>query len=165
VLLAASRALAPSGEREGVYQETADPRYHVALKLRLPWSALPAGARSARAWPDTPPLVENPNALCRVPDADRLALLSELVRTLRERRIDLVLIHPAYRVSVPHRCVLTELAAREGVPLVELERIELEAGIPKDAAFLDIYHPSAELHRLLAEELARVVRPRVPPAT
>jgi hypothetical protein len=105
----------------------------------------------------------NPNGLCRVPDPDRLALLSELVQLLRSRGVDLVLIHPAYQPSRPHRCVLTELARREGVPVVEMERIVAEAGVPKSEAFFDIYHPKGFLHRRLAEELARVVRPRIPP--
>ena len=74
------------------------------------------------------------------------------------------MIHPAYRESRPHRCVLTEFARREGIPIVEFERIVRATGLPKSEAFLDTYHPSAQLHRLLAEELARTLRPRIPPA-
>jgi hypothetical protein len=106
----------------------------------------------------------NANPLCRVPDPDRIALLGELVQTLRDRGVDLVLIHPAYRLSRPHRCVLTELARKESVPVVEMERIVAETGTPKQQAFFDIYHPKGFVHRRLAEELARVVRPRIPAA-
>jgi hypothetical protein len=109
--------------------------------------------------------MENPNALCRVPDPDRLALLGELASGLRARGVELVLIHPAYRASRPHRCVLTEFAQREGIPVVEFERIVRATGLPRSEAFLDTYHPSAALHRLLAEELARTLRPRIPPAS
>ncbi|HEY8155874.1 MAG TPA: hypothetical protein VII72_17220 [Myxococcota bacterium] len=165
VLLAASRALAPALEPRGrVFQETGSPEYDPALRLRMPWKTLPIAPADPKAWPDPLPYMENPNPLCRVPDPDRLALLSELVQLLRGRGVDLVLIHPAYQLSRPHRCVLTELARREGVPVVEMERIVAEAGVPKNEAFFDIYHPKAALHRRLAEELARVVRPRIPPA-
>jgi hypothetical protein len=76
--------------------------------------------------------------------------------------VDLVLIHPAYQLSRPHRCLLTELAREDAVPMVEMERIVAEAGVPKSEAFFDIYHPKEFIHRRLAEELARVVRPRIP---
>jgi phospholipase/lecithinase/hemolysin len=58
--------------------------------------------------------------------------------------------------------VLTELARKESVPVVEMERLVREAGLPRNQAFLDVYHPTAGVHRLLAEELARVLRPRIP---
>ena len=166
VLLAASRALAPALEQRGrVHLATGSPEYDPALRLRMPWKALPVAAADPSAWPEPLPYMENPNGLCRVPDPDRLALLTELIRLLRSRGVDLVLIHPAYQLSRPHRCVLTELARREGVPVVEMERIVAEAGVPKSEAFFDIYHPKGFLHRRLAEELARVVRPRIPRAT
>jgi hypothetical protein len=165
VLLAASRALAPAlDRRQRVYLETGSPEYDPALRLRMPWQALPVAAADPKVWPDPLPYMANANPLCRVPDPDRVALLGELVQTLRARGVDLVLIHPAYRLSRPHRCVLTELARKEGVPVVEMERIVAETGAAKDQAFFDIYHPKGFVHRRLAEELARVVRPRIPPA-
>jgi len=165
VLLAASRAMAPALEkRQRVYLETGSPEYDPALKLRMPWRSLPVAAGNPNAWPERLPYMANPNMLCRVPDPDRIALLTELVQALRARGVDLVLIHPAYQRSRPHRCVLTELARREGVPVVEMERIVGESGLPKTETFFDIYHPKGFVHRRLAEELARVVRPRIPPA-
>jgi hypothetical protein len=165
VLLAASSALAPAlDRRQRVYLETGSPEYDPALRLRMPWQALPVPAADPKAWPDPLPYMANANPLCRVPDPDRVELLGELVQTLRARRVDLVLIHPAYRLSRPHRCVLSELAQEQGVPVVEMERIVAETGTSKREAFFDIYHPKEFVHRRLAEELARVVRPRIPPA-
>jgi hypothetical protein len=165
VLLAASRALSPAlDRRQRVYLETGSPEYDSALRLRMPWQALPAAAEGPTSWPASLPYMANANPLCRVPDPDRAALLGELVQTLRARGVDLVLIHPAYRLSRPHRCVLTELAREHGVPLVEMERIVAEMGAAKEQAFFDIYHPKAFVHRRLAEELARVVAPRIPAA-
>jgi hypothetical protein len=165
VLLAASRAMAPALEaRRRVYLEAGSPEYDPALKLRMPWKSLPAVAGDPNAWPDELPYMANPNPLCRVPDPDRVALLTELVQLLRERGVDLVLIHPAYQLSRPHRCVLTELAREQDVPLVEMERIVGETGLAKTETYFDIYHPKGFIHRRLADELARVVRPRIPPA-
>ena len=165
VLLAAARALAPAIEKpRPANTEVGSSPYGPALRLRFPWDSLPAQAEGARDWPEALPYMANENPLCRVPDPDRLALLGELAASLRARGVDLVLIHPAYRASRPHRCVLTEFARREGIPLVEFERIVRESGLPKSEAFLDTYHPSALLHRRLAEELARAIRPRIPPA-
>jgi hypothetical protein len=165
VLLAASSALAPAFEqRRRVYLETGAPEYDPALMLRMPWRAVPAAAGDPASWPDPLPWMANPNPLCRVPDPDRVALLTELVQMLRAARVDLVLIHPAYRISRPHRCVLTELARREGIPLVEMERIVAEMEVAKDEAFLDSFHPKEFVHRRLAEALAQVVRPRIPAA-
>jgi hypothetical protein len=165
VLLAASRAMAPALEsRRRVYLENGSPEYDPALKLQMPWKSLPVAAVDPKAWPEELPFMANPNPSCRVPDPDRVALLGELVQVLRERGVDLVLIHPAYRLSRPHRCVLTELARQQGVPFVEMERIVAETGLPKSETFFDIYHPKAFVHRRLAEELTRVVRPRIPTA-
>ncbi len=165
VLLAASRAMAPTlDRRQRVYLETGSPEYDPALRLHMPWQALPEAAADPDAWPDPLPYMTNANQLCRVPDPDRVALLSELVQTLRAHGVDLVLIHPAYQLSRPHRCVLTELARKQGVPVVEMERIVAETGAAKNQAFFDIYHPKGFVHRRLAEELTRVVRPRIPPA-
>ena len=166
VLLAASRALAPALEEpRPAHTEVGSSPYGPALRLRFPWETVPLPPGGASDWPATLPYMENPNALCRVPDPDRLALLTELAGLLRARGVDLVLIHPAYRASRPHRCVLTEFARREGIPLVEFERIVRATGLPKSQLFLDTYHPSALLHERLAEELARVLRPRIPPAS
>jgi len=163
VLIAASRALAPTAEGPTPTHGTAPGTpYDEVLQLRFPWRTLPRDAQKTTTWPATLPYMENENPLCRVPDPDRLALLGELIRILRAQKIDLVLIHPAYKPSRPHRCVLTELARKEAVPVVEMERILRETGLPKSQTFLDVYHPTALVHRLLADELARVVRPRIP---
>ena len=134
-----------------------------AAKPQFPWDSSPRRRRDRGVWPDTLPYLENTNLLCRVPDADRARILEALWRTLEERGIDLVLIHPAYRSSRPHRCVLTEFAARGGIPVVEFERLVWLLGETKKwNIFIDTYHPTAVGHALLAEELARVVRPRIP---
>ena len=165
VLLAASRAIAPTlAKRERVYLQADSEEYNPALKLRMPWQSLPVWAGDPKAWPESLPYMANPNPLCRVPDPDRVALLTELVQVLRASGVDLVLIHPAYQLSRPHRCVLTELARKQGVPVVEMERLVHETGVPKTEAYFDVYHPKGFIHRRLAEELARVVRPRIPPA-
>ena len=49
--------------------------------------ALPRQQGNPTERPATLPYLENPNPLCRVPDPDRLALLTELIETLRARKI------------------------------------------------------------------------------
>jgi hypothetical protein len=163
ILIAASRGLAEA-ETSPPPAMGGDPAtpYDEVVKRRFPWKTLPREATGSSGWPDTLSYMENPNPQCRVPDPDRRALLTELIDTLQSRKIDLVLIHPAYELSRPHRCVLTELAREKGVPFVEMERIVRKPGLPKSALYLDIYHPTGFVHRLLADELARVVRPRIP---
>jgi hypothetical protein len=160
VLLAASQALAPALERRERAEQAAN-AYDEAIKHRMPWGLVPLPKGDPTAWPAALPYMANPNPACRVPDADRRALLDELVGAVRERGVGLVLIHPAYRNSRPHRCVLTEIARRRGVRVVEFERIVRAMGAPKHEVFIDVFHPTAQAHRRLAEELARVVRPLI----
>ena len=64
--------------------------------------------------------------------------------------------------TVPGDHPVFDLLREQGVPVVEMERVVGEAGLRKNEAFLDLYHPTARVHRLLAEELVRVLRPRIP---
>jgi hypothetical protein len=139
VLIAASQALAASAP--GPAPAAPATRYDEVVKKRFPWRNVPPWIGNPSTWPEALPYMENPNPLCRVPDPDRRALLTELIDTLRDRNIDLVLIHPAYLPSRPHRCVLTELARERGVPVVEMERLLPATGLHKSQLFLDIYHP------------------------
>ncbi|MEN8183111.1 MAG: SGNH/GDSL hydrolase family protein, partial [Myxococcota bacterium] len=116
-------------------------------------AAVPEGARR-RPW------MENPNPLVRVPDPDRQAVLGALVDEVEARGATLVLYHPAYRISVPHRCLLVRLARERGVPVIDaeavLQRAAARDGLSKDDYFLtdDRYHPNPAGHRALAQASA-----------
>ena len=115
------------------------------------------------AKPGTRPWMDNPNPLVRVPDPDREETLRELIALTRSRGVDLVLYHPAYRVSLPHRCLLTRIAEQEGVPIIEVEDLlsldAQQAGLTKDDYFLadDPYHPNVRGHRVIGRGTADVL--------
>ena len=98
----------------------------------------------------------------RVSSSERLELLERLSEIARDHDIELLVIHPAYRDSVPHACVLTEFASAAGVPWVEAGLALHPPGEPRGALFRDSWHPVAEGHarlaRLIAEEIQRVFR-------
>lgn len=119
-------------------------------------AAVPAGARQ-RPW------MNNPNPLVRVPDPDRETVLRALIDEVEGRGATLVLYHPAYRISVPHRCLLVRLARERGIPLIEVEavlqRAAAKSGLSKGDYFLegDHYHPNPAGHRAMAQATADVL--------
>ena len=90
----------------------------------------------------------------RVPPEDRNRNLEELRGLCRRSGIRLLVIHPTYRDSVPHTCILTEFCARSGVPMLEAFP-SLHPRGPGDATlFHDSVHPTAKGHDRLASDLA-----------
>ena len=84
-------------------------------------------------------------------------------RTMAARGgIDLLIVHPAYRDSVPHECLLTAFVREHGVATVEAGLALHPAGRRRGALFRDSWHPVAEGHArlaaLLADEIARRFR-------
>ena len=106
------------------------------------------------------PWMDNPNPLVRVPDADRLAALGRLAALSESYAAPLVLLHPAYPVSAPHRCLLTRFAKDRAIPVVEIEELlALDASRSGAARFEyfvpdDDYHPNERGHRVFAEGIA-----------
>ena len=84
--------------------------------------------------------------------------LRELVALTRARGIQLILIHPAYRLSKPHRCLLTRLAAEERVPVLDVEDLlavdATARGLTKPDYFRDSAHPNEMGHDVIGRGLA-----------
>ena len=59
----------------------------------------------------------------RVFEEEGRANLAELSSLCRERGIDLGLLHPSYKYSDSHRCVLTEFSASRSLPVLEAHDI------------------------------------------
>ena len=119
----------------------------------LPYDALPFGGGE-------PQWMANPEPFVRVPDDERERSLERLVELTRNAGVQLVLAHPAYPVSRPHRCVLTRVATEAGVPVIEIEELLASAaatnGRRREDYFVagDTFHPNARGQRRIAEGLA-----------
>jgi len=95
----------------------------------------------------------------RVSEEERRQNLEELTAFCRERDIQLVVIHPAYRLTQQHECILTEFCAADGVPMYEAFRALRPPGLAASSLFLDVAHPSPRGHRRLAAGLAGFLAP------
>ncbi len=89
----------------------------------------------------------------RVSEKERWENLESLVEICRRRGIELVLIHPSYRASTPHECLLTRFCRQRGVTFFEAHGILHPVDRPT-GLYLDDMHPSREGHERLAARLA-----------
>ena len=87
----------------------------------------------------------------RVRPEERLEILKELVLLSREHAFELVLIHPSYRNSTPHSCLLTEFGRKNRVPLIDVHPLLHPDDGPD--RFLDNMHPDRRGHELIADAL------------
>jgi hypothetical protein len=99
----------------------------------------------------------------RVSDAERLAVLQTLRDTCRQKGIGLVIIHPSYRDSRPHECLLTDFCRKNSVPLFDAHDWLHPDGVPKQEMFHDVWHPTARGHRSMADGLAAFLCAHLPP--
>jgi lysophospholipase L1-like esterase len=93
----------------------------------------------------------------RVSEEERQKILSEFERICRENRIRLVVIHPAYADSTPHECLLTRFCRERNVLLLDAYPTLHPSPGQAQGMFLDLWHPSADGHRRLAEALAQFI--------
>ena len=93
----------------------------------------------------------------RVPPPERRRMFEEMLSLCRSRGIALVALHPSYRATVPHACVLTEFCRERGVPMLEAQPVLHPEGLAPEAMYLDKMHPTARGHQALAEALAGVL--------
>lgn len=90
----------------------------------------------------------------RVTSEERLDNLRRLAALCREKGLALVIMHPSYRQSSRHECLLTRFCADNGIPLFETHDVLHPGGSPPEAMFRDSMHPNASGHAALAEGLA-----------
>lgn len=90
----------------------------------------------------------------RVLPGERPVVLREILEACRSHGAALVVIHPSYRRSSPHRCALTEFCAGAGVPMLEAYDVLHPAGVPVEEMFFDHMHPTRRGHEALARRLA-----------
>jgi hypothetical protein len=99
----------------------------------------------------------------RVSEAERLEILGKLVSWCAERDVQLILIHPAYRDSTRHQCVLTRFASQHRVMFLDAFDVLHPEGVDVDEMFIDIWHPTTRGHEALAQELAQLLANQVLP--
>jgi lysophospholipase L1-like esterase len=118
--------------------------------------------RVPRVSPDgTIPWMANDNPLVRLPDPERQETLRALIEVVRAQGARLVMIHPAYRISRPHRCLLTRTAAEAGIPVFEAQDAIMASARERRGHYADyfqpndVFHLNAAGHEVLAERLSR----------
>lgn len=96
----------------------------------------------------------------RVSDQERRHILSRLVRLCRENNIALVVIHPAYRSTARHECLLTDFCRDRKVLMYEAyDALHPHSATGENRAlYLDRWHPTAQGHERLARGLAKFLQ-------
>lgn len=89
----------------------------------------------------------------RVSSAERLQNLTELAEYCKQRGIELVIIHPSYRFTEPHDCLLTKFCRDHDVTLFDAHQSLHKVELPLDQQFLDNLHPTPRSHAQLAQDL------------
>jgi hypothetical protein len=91
----------------------------------------------------------------RVRHEERVQILEDLVATCNTNNTKLLIIHPSYRPSKGHQCILLQFAQTNRVPVFEAQSVLHPPDVPVDELYLDSMHPSAKGHQRLADALAR----------
>lgn len=91
----------------------------------------------------------------RVPPKEREIVFRELFSFCRSRGIRLVVIHPSYKSSARHECLVTRMCDWNQVPLFDAHESLHSTDIPPELLFQDHVHPTALGHRRLGEALAK----------
>lgn len=94
----------------------------------------------------------------RVSDAERLQNLSNVRDFCNSHGISLIIVHPAYRDSTRHRCMLTRFCRENGVLMYEAYDALHPQPLRQDALFRDSWHPNADGHKRLAMGLAKFIK-------
>lgn len=124
------------------------------VTIGLPGYQLPKLLKPAEGASATAP--ENEKALGRrVTEEERQANLERLQTLTKERGIQLVLLHPSYRDSTLHECLLTRFAGEHHVLMFETFPSLHPPGVPPRSIFTDAWHPNAEAHAWLARDLEK----------
>jgi len=125
------------------------------VTIGLPGYALPPLLAPVNTG-DTAAKPAHENALGRrVTEDERQANLERLTELCRARGIKLVLLHPSYRDSTRHECLLTRFAAQHQVPILDAFDSLHPEGIPRRAVFTDAWHPGPDGHAWLARDLEK----------
>ncbi len=128
------------------------------------WMAHKAGqaaAEAKRKKPKTTVEEANPKGeqLARVPEADRLEVLTRMERLAKEHGARLLILNPCYRSFMEHRAVLETFVAEHDVEYLDLEPAVESLGGDRKTHFADGSHPKATVHAKYAEMICEKIAP------
>jgi hypothetical protein len=127
------------------------------LTIGLPDIALPARlARIENGQPAKAGLNEKSLGQ-RVSARERLENLSQLAYVSSSHGISLIIIHPSYRDSIRHTCLMTRFCDERHVLMYDAYDALHPPELPSGALFRDSMHPNAEGHNRLAKGLAEFI--------
>lgn len=89
----------------------------------------------------------------RVSTRELQEILTELNDLCELHGITLVIIHPSYKRSRKHHCVLTEYCFKNKISMFEAQDVLHRSNVPLSSVYCDLAHPTPYGHRLLAEGL------------
>jgi hypothetical protein len=89
-----------------------------------------------------------------VSEEERRANFERLVALCKERGVRLVLIHPSYRDSSRHECLLTRFAAEHDVLMFDAYDSLHPPNVDPHSVFKDAWHPRPDGHAWLGRDLA-----------
>ncbi len=93
----------------------------------------------------------------RVSDEEREQILLRLKEIGGERGIALIVIHPAYRQTEPHVCLLTRVCEAAGISVFDAwDSLHLPE-MPAEHLYRDSMHPNVTGHARLARDLAEFI--------
>ncbi len=121
--------------------------------IGLPGYALPS--RLATTGESSEAATHNDKALGRrVSENERRANLERLAELCKERRVGLLVLHPSYRDSTRHECLLTRVALERGIALLDVFPALHPTDAPAAPVFRDAWHPGPEGHAAIAQFVA-----------
>ncbi len=97
----------------------------------------------------------------RVSSRERRQNFDDLRKLCVAKGIELIIIHPSYRFTRPHECILTGFCRQHKVTMFEAHDVLHPRNIPIDNVFIDTAHPTPGGHQRLADALAPVIQAEV----
>jgi hypothetical protein len=87
----------------------------------------------------------------RVSDEERWDNFLELKKLCQLNGVKLLIIHPTYRNSQPHPCLLTEFCKTYNIPMLDAHQCISNQKKDLSDLFLDSWHPSPSTHKKIAQ--------------
>lgn len=132
-------------------QEEDDRSFDLNLRVKLDDIGIPT--RLAESEDGSMATLDESQLPRRVSSTERMQNLAELADFCKVNGIELVIIHPSYRFTEPHDCLLTEFCSEHEVQMFDAHPSLHQLEYSLDDQFLDNLHPTPPAHAKLAADL------------